>query len=131
MSTPAWALAGNSGPDLSADFLGTTDKNPLIVKTANIERLRVDFAGNAGMSANLGIGSAFRGLAKTPTSQLHIDVAASPTPISGLNIDVESFQTPANAKASHFLQVRDIGAAPPAGFTHFIIRGDGTVGIGT
>lgn len=46
--------------------------------------------------------------------------------IEALNIDVTSFGTMSNAQNSHFLRVRDLGA-----YTHFIIKGDGSVGIGT
>jgi hypothetical protein len=51
---------------------------------------------------------------------------ASSNPISALSIDVQSFNTPANAAASYFFRVLDLGA----GFTPFIIRGNGNVGIG-
>ena len=70
---------------------------------------------------NVGIGTT------APSSTLHIDVPFSPTPISALSVDVESFVNIANAQASHFFRVRDIGA----GSTPFYIRGDGHVGIGT
>jgi hypothetical protein len=72
---------------------------------------------------NVGIGTL------SPVSKLHVDVAASPNPIGAVTIDVASFETTQNAQASYFLRVRDIGASslPP----HFLIRGDGNVGIGT
>jgi hypothetical protein len=75
--------------------------------------------------ANVGIGVA------NPTSLLHLNVPGSSDPISAMTIDVQSFGNAANLSRSHFLQVRDILAAPPHGDTKFIIRGDGNVGIGT
>jgi len=76
-------------------------------------------------NGNVGIG----GTGRSPVSKLHVDVAASPNPIGAMTIDVESFENLQNAQASYFLRVRDIGASslPP----HFLIRGDGNVGIGT
>jgi hypothetical protein len=71
---------------------------------------------------NVGIGKV------NPTSNLHIEVPGSFNPISALTIDVQSFETSANAQASHFFRVRDIGAG---GVPPFYIRGDGNVGIGT
>jgi hypothetical protein len=62
-----------------------------------------------------------------PDSSLHLSVPSSSAVIQALSIDVQSFQTTANAQASHFLRVRDMGANA----THFVVRGDGTVGIGT
>jgi hypothetical protein len=88
----------------------------------NLPRLniRADVTYNSG---NVGIGT------NTPKSQLHINVPASSTPIGALTVDVQSFRTQANAQASYFFRVQDIGAIglPP----HFLIRGDGRVGIGT
>src|SRR5436190_14685405 len=45
-----------------------------------------------------------------------------------MSLDVQSFGSDANALASHYLQIRDIGAGRS---TIFFIRGDGSVGIGT
>jgi hypothetical protein len=45
----AWSLTGNKGTNLATNFLGTTDAQPLIVKTNNKEALRVDAAGRLGV----------------------------------------------------------------------------------
>jgi hypothetical protein len=45
----AWVLAGNAGTDPAAEFLGTTDAQPLVLRTNNAERLRVDAAGRLGV----------------------------------------------------------------------------------
>lgn len=74
---------------------------------------------------NIGIGTA------EPQSSLHLHVRSASTKISALTVDVQSFGNIQNAKASHFFRVRDIRADPPNGKTHFIICGDGNVGIGT
>jgi hypothetical protein len=71
---------------------------------------------------NIGIGTT------VPGSKLHVVVPASSNPISGTSIDVQSFGTFANAVASHYFRVRDIGSGSPSAF---FIRGDGNVGIGT
>jgi hypothetical protein len=42
----AWALTGNSGTNPAVNFLGTTDARPLVIRTNNIERLRVTATGN-------------------------------------------------------------------------------------
>lgn len=46
---PLWSLAGNAGTSPAASFLGTTDAQPLIVRTNNVEALRVDTARNVGV----------------------------------------------------------------------------------
>ncbi|WP_042479359.1 hypothetical protein [Solitalea canadensis] len=47
--TTVWSLYGNSNTDPSVNFIGTTNSNDWIVKTNNIERMRVNANGNIGM----------------------------------------------------------------------------------
>lgn len=56
-----WSLKGNSGIDSTVNFMGTVDGKPLIMKTNNTERLRINSNGNVG------IGTA------TPTAKLNVD----------------------------------------------------------
>jgi hypothetical protein len=42
----AWALTGNGGTDPAVNFLGTTDAQPLVIRTNNTERLRVTATGD-------------------------------------------------------------------------------------
>jgi hypothetical protein len=49
----AWEITGNSGTNPTVDFVGTIDNHPLVVRTNNIERLRIDTAGNLGIGAPL------------------------------------------------------------------------------
>jgi hypothetical protein len=64
----------------------------------------------------------------TPTAQLHVKAPGSGTPFDAMIVDVASFNTGANAAASSYFKVRDIGAA---NYVPFIIKGDGKVGIGS
>jgi hypothetical protein len=41
-----WSLEGNSGTNLSTDFLGTTDDRSLNIRTNNINRVQVETNGN-------------------------------------------------------------------------------------
>lgn len=56
-----WSLTGNSGTDSTLNFIGTVDGEPLIMKTSNTERLRINSNGN------IGIGTA------TPTANLDVN----------------------------------------------------------
>jgi type II secretory pathway component PulC len=47
-----WSLSGNSGTDSAANFLGTLDGMPLIMKTNNAEAMRIDENGNIGIGTN-------------------------------------------------------------------------------
>ena len=48
-ANPAWSLTGNSGTAPGTDYLGTKDGKDLVVKTNNVERLRVTATGNLGV----------------------------------------------------------------------------------
>lgn len=45
----AWALLGNTGTTPGTNFLGTSDNQDMVVKTNNIERMRIEKAGNVGI----------------------------------------------------------------------------------
>lgn len=70
-----WSLQGNSGIDPTANFLGTTDAQPLVIKTNGQERLRITPSGNVGIGSSnplalLSVGSA---------SQFQVDVGGNIT----------------------------------------------------
>jgi hypothetical protein len=43
-----WTLTGNAGTDPTTNFLGTTDNQPLVIKTNGTEQLRVHSSGEGG-----------------------------------------------------------------------------------
>ncbi len=119
---------GREGPfqPLGPGFFLTADLRPGTAGFHFVEKAETSGAESELMTVtsggNVGIGT------NGPGSRLHVNVPSSTNPISAMTIDVQSFSTPANAVASHFFRVRDIGSgSPPA----FLIRGDGSVGIGT
>ncbi|MDW8272569.1 MAG: hypothetical protein RML15_09205, partial [Bacteroidota bacterium] len=52
VTTFAWSLTGNSATNPSTNFLGTTDNQPLVIRTNNVERLRVLSSGNVGIGTS-------------------------------------------------------------------------------
>ena len=48
----SWVTHGNSGTDASINFIGTTDNVDFVIRTNNIERLRVKNDGNIGIGTN-------------------------------------------------------------------------------
>ena len=73
------------------------------------------------LRGNVGIGT------PTPGNPLNVYTFGGPSPVGAMSVDVGTFSTPANAQASYFFRVRDMGA----GGTPFYIQGNGNVGIGT
>lgn len=60
-ATNNWSLTGNSGTNPATNFIGTVDGQPLVIRTDNTERLRVDATGNVGIGTN------------NPTAKLNVD----------------------------------------------------------
>jgi hypothetical protein len=56
----AWLLTGNSGTDPAVNFLGTTDAQPLVIRTDNVERVRITATGEVGIGTS------------TPAATLHV-----------------------------------------------------------
>ena len=62
---PLWNLAGNAGINPAANFLGTTDNQPLVFRTNNSERARL------GTNGFFGIGT------PTPAAPLHVNASGT------------------------------------------------------
>jgi hypothetical protein len=61
----SWDITGNSDTDPNVNFLGTTDGQPLVVKTNGQEVLRFDTVGNTGIGT------------LSPQNQLHVGSGSS------------------------------------------------------
>lgn len=60
MNNLSWNINGNSDTNPTTNFIGTTDAQSIVVKTNNIERMRILATGNIGMNTT------------TPIAKLHI-----------------------------------------------------------
>ncbi len=56
-----WALTGNAGTTPGTNFVGTTDTQDMVVKSNNVEGLRIITSGNVGVGTT------------TPTTKLHVE----------------------------------------------------------
>jgi len=61
----AWLLTGNAGTNPATNFLGTTDAQPLVIRTSNTERMRVTANGNVGIGTT------------APGAKMHVEDAAA------------------------------------------------------
>ncbi len=69
-SLGGWNLTGNAGTIPGTSFLGTTDNQPLVLRTNNVERVRVVGTGEVG------IGTA------APATRLHVNGGISASPVA-------------------------------------------------
>jgi hypothetical protein len=71
-----WELTGNAGTNANIDFVGTTDKRPLVIRTVRIERARILTNGYLGLGT------------KTPGARL--TVANGGAFINGVSVGVDA-----------------------------------------
>ncbi len=79
VSATAWSLTGNTGINPATNFLGTTDAQPVVVRTNNTERIRVTATGEVG------IGSI------TPTTSMDIDGGLVVRPPAVVAVNANNF----------------------------------------
>src|SRR5947208_3287473 len=126
----AWDLRGNAGTDPARDFLGTTNLQPVVIKTNNKEVVRIHADAPDGKvamvlktgSGNLGIGTA------DPFSQLEI---AGNAPFITLRDSVGA--DPVGGHGRCFIQGihGNMVLKPSSGDAHAVVlRSGGGVGIG-
>jgi hypothetical protein len=63
-TNPAWTILGNAGTSAATNFIGTVDANDWVVRTNNVEQMRVLSTGNVGIGIT------------APTAKLHVQVTA-------------------------------------------------------
>ncbi len=69
-TTNGWSATGNSGTNAGSNFIGTTDVNDFVLRTTNIERMRIAAGGNVGIGTS------------NPLKQTEIIGDASATPVT-------------------------------------------------
>lgn len=133
----SWSLTGNSGINLATNFLGTTNNKALVLRTNNIERMRINSNGKVGIGTT------------NPQAKLHItggNVMYSLSDngyfilgydsINNMAFDYQKIQARYNGQAA-VLQLNHLGGPVSVGsyngtvFPALWTNADGRVGIGT
>jgi hypothetical protein len=112
MASTSWFLNGNAGTNPASNFLGTTDTEPLVVKTGGAERIRVDTNGNVGIGTT------------NPTHPLHLP--------AGKTLRIEGGMSAADS--ANYFSFGGNGTfgidAPGIPNGRFVVANSGNVGIG-
>ncbi|RYY25623.1 MAG: hypothetical protein EOP41_05085, partial [Sphingobacteriaceae bacterium] len=81
--TGSWSTTGNVGTTAGTNFIGTTDANDFVIKTANTERARINSTGSLGIGT-----SAFN---TTNPEKLLIDAGTSTNTAVDINGNINDF----------------------------------------
>jgi hypothetical protein len=145
--TNAWLLTGNAGTNPATNFLGTTDAQPLVIRTNNTEWMRVTANGNVGIGTT-GPGAKLEvaGAIKVPPEGTLLFNDPNETGIPGsdgfrIRYDENFYGA---TKDALIIEKTDSNHLDPDGGISFVntgsdgvvepaltIRGNGNVGIGT
>jgi hypothetical protein len=128
-SDDAWKTGGNAGTSAN-NFLGTTDAQPLVLRTSNAERLRIDADGNVGLGV------------ATPTAPLQLSNSlasrklvlwngANNNPNRFFGFGVESLTLRYQVNNSGDDHVFFSGVTDDTSLELMRVKGTGNVGIGT
>jgi hypothetical protein len=129
----AWSLTGNAATTPATNFIGTTDAQDWIVRTNNLERMRVTSTGN------IGVGTV------TPSGRLHV-VSASGSNVLALDAGTQAqYRFTGNSSSTYIttFNMTDVGLSighnsnlrslnlQTSGLDRLTILPSGYVGIGT
>ena len=100
LNSLAWALTGNSGTNPASNFLGTTDNQPLVIRTNNAEWIRILTNGNVGINNT------------SPTHRLQVrNNTGGVSAIYGDNSDISSSGTSWNFGISNVSGIQGLSTA--------------------
>lgn len=143
-----WNTNGNTGTTPAANFVGTTDNQPLSLRTNNTEKVRVTAAGNVG----IGTTNPGAKLQVSDTGDVSIRVGTTTTGSSSVNLgtgnnfhgitrnlnssggganDVALYTATGPSSPGSIYLVANPTATDSLNLTQFVLKNTGRVGIGT
>jgi len=143
-----WATNGNTGTTPATNFIGTTDNQPLAIRTNNTEKVRVTETGNVGIGTNtpgvklqvVDTGDAAILVGNAAGSRGHIQLGNDNhgmmrdlTTSGGLANDVALFTSTGNAAGSSLYLVSNPTStgSDSLPLNQFVLKNTGNIGIGT
>ncbi|MFA6060671.1 MAG: tail fiber domain-containing protein, partial [Taibaiella sp.] len=139
-----WNLIGNTGTNPATNFIGTGDAQPLVIRTSNVEQLRVTAAGYVGVgttapiaklnvvdtgNAYMVVGSSTGDMMSVSLGNGHHGMSRNLISSGGGGNDVALYTTSGGSPASLYLAAKPaISDSIP--LNQFVLKSNGNVGIG-
>jgi hypothetical protein len=121
-----WNLTGNAGTSPATNFIGTSDAQPLAIRTNNIEQVRVTAAGNVGINNTNPLSPL--SFASVLEPKITLWNGGSTTNHYGIGVSSNQLNYHVNPGATHTFYT---GGTNGDGTELMRIQSDGDVGIGT
>lgn len=142
-----WGITGNAGTNPATNFIGTTDAQPMVVRTNNTEQIRVTETGRVGIGNTAPLAK----LDVTDTGNTAVQVTTSTggqmrfqmgnanhgiirnlTSSGGGGNDVALYTSNGGGGADLYLVANPVSrGADSLALNQFVLKGSGNVGIGT
>jgi len=125
-----WNLTGNAGTSAQTNFVGTTDKRPLVIKTVGVERARVLTNGHLGLGTSLARArlTVAQGGAFINGVSVGIDAPPIDYPYEYETIGVNDLHFNLRLQSPNAIMLHT-GGNPPA--EQVVVTSGGRVGVGT
>jgi hypothetical protein len=124
-----WKLTGNAGTNPSTNFVGTTDKEALVFRTNNVERMRILPTGSVGVGIKTPKGLLNVALKNTVSLSSPGSFLIGAVNSSNLAMDANNIQARNNGAAGN-LYLNAFGGTVQVGSNNALIALNGQAGIG-
>ncbi|MGN7885728.1 tail fiber domain-containing protein [Dyadobacter endophyticus] len=127
-ATSGWGLTGNAGTNPATNYIGTTDAQPLILRTSAAERMRITNTGNVGINNATPRAPLSFASAQGPKIRFYDDGSDTETFGIGLGNATLNYHIDRNVNSVHRFMA---GGSNDDGTELMRIQSNGRVGIGT
>lgn len=141
-----WNITGNAGTNPAANFLGTTDNQPLSIRTNNAEAIRVTADGKVGIGTTaptaklnvvdtgntyMVVGSATGDMSSVSLGNGHHGMSRNLTSSGGTSNDVALYTTSSPASPASLYLAAKPAISDSIPLNQFVLKNNGNIGIGT
>ncbi len=129
LNSYGWSTTGNSGTNSTNNFIGTTDGNDFVLRTSNIERMRITAAGNVGIGTPTANAALQLGNTTAARKIVLYDAANNDNEFSGFGLENDKVRYQIASTAGNHVFFAGVNNTTSNELMR--IQGNGNVGIGT